>query len=75
MTLIEARKEAQSYANKHRTSLKLVHDPPGRDDWETEEEAYNYCIPGALTMLFGVAIAHGLSKEIETIKPKGRTHE
>lgn len=74
MTLDEARKEAQAYADKHQIVLAVVHDPTSMEDWQTEEEAYNYCAPNAVDLMFGPGLRAKLATRIETITPKGR-HE
>lgn len=69
MTLKEARKQAKVDAVKFNTNIVIVHDPTSRDDWETEEEAYQFCAPEAVDLAFGPGLKAGLAKVIEEVTP------
>jgi hypothetical protein len=71
MTLKEAREQAEIDAVKYSTDIVIVHDPTSSEDWETTEEAYQFCAPEAVDLMFGPGLRAGLAKRIETIKPKG----
>lgn len=70
MTLEECRKAARADANKYNTAVAIYHDPPGREDWESEEEAYSFCADDekAIQILFGPGLKAGLTKRIERIE-------
>lgn len=69
MTLKEARKQAKVDAVKFNTNIVIVHDPTSREDWETEEEAYQFCATPAVDILFGPGLRCGLAKVIEEVTP------
>ena len=43
MTYQDAFDEACATCHETGETIAVVHDPIGREDWETEEEAYGYC--------------------------------
>ena len=52
MTLEDAKREARKEARAYNTRITVVHDPMGREDWETEDEAYGYAPAATLGILY-----------------------
>jgi len=52
MTYQQAFDEARAICHAQGVTMALVHDPVGREDWETEEEAYSYCPEPQRALLF-----------------------
>ena len=52
MKLEDAKREAREVARAYNTRITVVHDPMGREDWESEDEAYRYAPAATLGILY-----------------------
>jgi len=52
MKLEDAITQARTEARAYNIPITVVHDPMGREDWESEDEAYGYAPAATLGILY-----------------------